>query len=201
VAGGECISRGIIVAAQPECYLALLHYPVLNKHRQVVTTAVANLDIHDIARAARTYGIARYYIVTPIAAQRSLVETIIDHWRRGYGAEYNHSRREAFSGVCVREDFEQVCREIGEYAGKAPRVVATGAALEKGLISYGELRKLLAEGDTPWLLVFGTGWGLADGIVARADYSLAPVRGGSDGYNHLSVRSAVAVVLDRLFGC
>ncbi|HQK80165.1 MAG TPA: RNA methyltransferase [Syntrophales bacterium] len=51
------------------------------------------------------------------------------------------------------------------------------------------------------MLVFGTGWGLADSIVARADCSLPPVRGGSDGYNHLSVRSAVAVVLDRLFGC
>lgn len=189
------------MTARPECYLALLHHPVLNKNRQVVTTAVTNLDIHDIARAARTYGIARYYIVTPIPAQRSLVETIVDHWRRGYGAEYNHSRREAFARVEVREDLARVRGEIEERAGATPRVVVTGAALNKGLASYGELRKALAEGGPPWLLVFGTGWGLADSIVDQADFSLAPVRGGPDGYNHLSVRSAVAVVLDRLFGC
>ena len=53
--------------------------------------------------------------------------------------------------------------------------------------------------DLPTLLLFGTGWGLADSILDRVDHCLAPIRGGSD-YNHLSVRSAAAITLDRLFG-
>ncbi|HOF05581.1 MAG TPA: RNA methyltransferase [Syntrophales bacterium] len=187
------------VALKPVSYLALLHYPVLNKHRQIVTTAVANMDIHDIARAARTYDVGRYYIVTPVAAQRTLIQTVLDHWRQGYGAEYNGFRREAFSRVFVRETFEQVCLDIREQAGIPPLVVVTGAALDRNLISCEELRKLIAGAGRPCLLVFGTGWGLADSIISRADRCLAPVQGATD-YNHLSVRSAVAVVLDRLFG-
>jgi hypothetical protein len=35
--------------------------------------------------------------------------------------------------------------------------------------------------------------------MAEADYVLDPVLGNTD-YNHLSVRSAAAVILDRVFG-
>ena len=48
-------------------------------------------------------------------------------------------------------------------------------------------------------MVFGTGWGLAPEVMARADLRLAPVLGPTD-YNHLSVRAAAAVILDRLRG-
>jgi len=173
----------------------------MNKHGQVVTTAVANMDIHDIARAARTYGIARYYIVTPLAAQRDLVQTVLDHWRQGYGAAYNPSRREAFGRISVRETLEDVLREIAERSGSKPRTVVTGAALDRKLISCRDLRVMLAADERPILLIFGTGWGLAASVIARADCCLAPVRGAAGDYNHLSVRSAVAVVLDRLYGC
>ena len=50
--------------------VALLHYPVYDKNRQVVATAVTNLDLHDIARAAKTFGLFRYYVVTPVPEQR-----------------------------------------------------------------------------------------------------------------------------------
>ena len=56
--------------------IALVHYPVYDKNRQVVATAVTNLDLHDIARAARTYGLFRYYVVTPVSEQRELAERI-----------------------------------------------------------------------------------------------------------------------------
>jgi hypothetical protein len=39
-------------APKAAVYLALLHYPVYDKNHQVVTTAVTNMDIHDIARRA-----------------------------------------------------------------------------------------------------------------------------------------------------
>jgi hypothetical protein len=75
--------------------IALLHNPVYDKHRRVVTTAVTNLDLHDIARAARTFGLCRYYVVTPIPLQHALAERIRLHWIEGWGAGYNASRKEA----------------------------------------------------------------------------------------------------------
>ena len=52
------------------------------------------------------------------------------------------------------------------------------------------------------ILVFGTGWGISDVFYPEVHRILAPVYGpeGNGGYNHLSVRSAVAIILDRLFG-
>ncbi len=37
-----------------DLYVALLHHPVLDKNGLVVTTALTTMDIHDIARSART---------------------------------------------------------------------------------------------------------------------------------------------------
>ena len=164
-----------------------------------MTTAVANMDVHDISRVARTYGMQRFYIVTPIEVQRVLVQSILDHWQQGYGATYNPSRREAFEHVCVKETFAMVGNDIKALSGRRPRLVVTGASLNRSLTSFKKMKSILEKDDHPYLIVFGTGWGLADGIVDQADYCLEPVRGRSD-YNHLSVRSAAAVVLDRLFG-
>jgi hypothetical protein len=57
---------------------------------------------------------------------------------------------------------------------------------------------MLKDGNL-YLLIFGTAWGLPENFIAEADYILNPVIGNTD-YNHLSVRSAVAIILDRLFG-
>ena len=56
---------------------------------------------------------------------------------------------------------------------------------------------LLEEDDEPICLLFGTGYGLVDEIMAEADYTLEPIVGPTD-YNHLSVRSAASIILDRL---
>jgi hypothetical protein len=57
----------------------------------------------------------------------------------------------------------------------------------------------MADANRPSLILFGTGWGLAPAVLDQADAFLAPLRGASpDGYNHLSVRAACAIVLDRL---
>jgi hypothetical protein len=53
----------------------------------------------------------------------------------------------------------------------------------------------------PVLVLFGTGWGLPSPVVAAADLRLAPIRAAAEtGYNHLSVRAACAITLDRLLG-
>ena len=61
------------------------------------------------------------------------------------------------------------------------------------------LSKQIFEDDKPYLLLFGTGWGLTDEVMSMSDYILEPIRANSK-YNHLSVRAAVAIILDRLFG-
>jgi hypothetical protein len=180
-------------------YIALLHYPVCNKEGRVVTTSVTNMDIHDISRTARTYGVKRFYIVTPIVKQRELVEKILDHWRKGYGASYNPLRKEAFEIVDVKESLEAVMEDVSVREEGKTRVVVTRAGSGGMRLRFDEFRERLKGGNDSYLIVFGTGWGIAEEVVARADFLLESVR-GPGAYNHLPVRAAVAVVLDRLAG-
>ena len=46
-------------------------------------------------------------------------------------------------------------------------------------------------------MLFGTGWGLEKSILTEADYVLDPIEGVGE-YNHLPVRAAIAIILDRL---
>ncbi len=179
-------------------YLALLHHPVYDRARRIVTTSVVNMDIHDLSRCARTYDISRFFIVTPIPEQQLLVRKILDHWVEGYGAGFNPFRKEAFERTSVASDLDEAIRNIPG-SDKKICLVATGAALKGHLITYGELKKKIQSGREFYLILLGSGSGLADEIVERCDYLLEPIQGPGD-YNHLSVRSAAAIILDRLFG-
>src|SRR4029079_5707170 len=57
----EVVGREHSDARQATIYVALLHHPVYDKNHAIVTTAVTNMDIHDISRSGRTYGIAGFY--------------------------------------------------------------------------------------------------------------------------------------------
>ena len=189
-----------------DLYVVLLHYPVLNKTGDTIASAVTPLDLHDIARAARTYGVRRFFVVTPLTDQKELAQSVIDHWITGYGATYNPSRREALEIIELADTFESVKERVRAMGHGEPVVVVTSSKERKGGISHQHLRRTLdkrqdkgqAKGQ-PHLLVFGTAWGLAPDIIDSADLCLRPVRGTPD-YNHLSVRSAVTAVLDRLLG-
>ena len=85
-------------------YVALLHHPVYDRTGAMVTTAVTNLDLHDIARSSRTYGLAGYFVVTPLTSQQELARRIMEHWRTGHGAVYNPRRREALALLEVATD-------------------------------------------------------------------------------------------------
>jgi hypothetical protein len=178
-------------------YIALLHYPVYNKEGKVVTTAIANMDIHDIARLAKTYGLHGFYVVNPVSAQRTLAQEIIDHWRQGYGATYNKSRKDAFEIVSLKVSLDEVRAEIAELCGHTPKTIVTSANFNAGCLTFSSLRKMLESNDLPYLLIFGTGSGIADVVIQNADYRLETIRGDGD-YNHLAVRSAVAIILDRV---
>ncbi|MBW2368002.1 MAG: RNA methyltransferase [Deltaproteobacteria bacterium] len=183
---------------KPKVYVALVHHPVVNKQGDIIASAVTNLDLHDIARAVKTYGGRGYYVVTPLTDQQGLVQKIISHWTSGSGGMRHPKRRDALALVQVAPTLAAVEADISRIEGKAPNTVATSARQGAGRIGFGRLRNLLTEHD-PFLLVFGTAWGLAEPLIQAADYTLAPIATGT-GYNHLSVRSAVAIVLDRLLG-
>lgn len=183
----------------PAVHVALVHHPVRDRAGRIVTTAVTNLDIHDIARAGRTYGVKRYFLVSPIAAQRDLVERIVSHWKSGASAERIPERGQALSLVRVVTSIAEARAAIQQAEGEAPFVVATAArSLGRPTLAFAEARRRLGAGQgPPWLLLFGTGWGLADEVLQAADALLPPLLGPTD-YNHLSVRAAAAIVLDRL---
>jgi hypothetical protein len=179
--------------------LALVHYPVYNKHHEVVTSALTNLDQHDIARSSKTFGLDRFYIVTPSEEQRKLAERISGHWQQGWGAAYNPDRKQALDIVRVTPTLAAAAADFQNGFNKPVRIAVTGAASRSGSTALIAFRKLLQETDQPYLLLLGTGWGLTDECFSTADLILEPIAGNGI-YNHLSVRSAAAIMLDRLRG-
>ncbi len=175
---------------RPAVAVALVHHPVLDRRGDLVTTAVTNLDIHDIARTARTYGVTRFYVVTPVAEQVVLVERLLDHWQRGFGAAYNPDRREALGLVETAATVEESLARWEVAAGEPPVPVLTGAGRSDG-ISFARCRELSR--TRPLLIVLGTGWGLAPCLYrAGLDGTLSggggrgiqsPARSGGSG-NH-----------------
>ncbi|MBA2404520.1 MAG: RNA methyltransferase [Bdellovibrionales bacterium] len=181
------------------CYIGLVHGPIRSKDGQEITTSVTNLDIHDIARTARTFGFKRYFIITPIKNQQTMVKKILGFWEADSGLIYNPDRKNALAEAEVIDSIEMAIAEITRLEGKKPCVVVTGANFE----SYdGKEKELIAKirlDESPMFLLFGTGWGLTASVTEQADFRLEPIFGiANDGYNHLSVRSAVAIYCDRL---
>ncbi|NLL51748.1 MAG: RNA methyltransferase [Peptococcaceae bacterium] len=183
-----------------ELYIALIHAPVYNKNMEQIVTSITNLDIHDIARCSATYGVKAYYLVHPGPAQRDLARRIMSFWQEGFGAEYNPNRYEALAHVRLKSNLEDVLQELDqEQQGRKVYTVATDARLYPNTIEYKDLRRRLEETEDVFLLLFGTGWGIIKEEIEKADYILKPVYGYGE-YNHLSVRSAAAIILDRLRG-
>jgi len=176
--------------------VVLVHAPVINRRGETIGSAVTNLDLHDIARAGKTYGIETYWVVTPYEEQQALVQEIVHHWRDGYGAKKDTDRAQALSLIQVSGDVENVIDQTSQKYGRRPVILVTGASSAENLVGYQETRQLIATG-VPVLLFFGTAWGLAPQVIEMADGSLPPIRGRTS-FNHLSVRSAVSIILDRL---
>jgi hypothetical protein len=180
--------------------IALVHHPVLDAQGSIVTTAVTNLDVHDLARSARTYGCTDYFVAHPVAAQRELVGRILAHWKDGSSSKRIPARKEALSIVRVVESLDDALAALG---GRAAVEVWVTAARDVPAppLAFAEARARLASpSEKPVLLVFGTGWGLAAPVIAGADAALEPIRAPGGDYNHLSVRAAGAIALDRLRG-
>ncbi len=181
-------------------FLGLVHYPVYNKNLETVATSVTNLDIHDIARCATTYNLTKYYVIHPLPTQHKLVQEIIDYWQKGYGAQYNPDRKEALNRVELIDSIEAAKKKIQEQFRGPVYTVVTDARVYPRTIGYRALREIIErDEENNFLFLFGTGWGMIKEVMENADYVLEPIY-GKGTYNHLSVRSAVAIILDRIFG-
>jgi tRNA (guanine37-N1)-methyltransferase len=139
-------------------------------------------------------------VVTPIASQREKCEGIAAVWR-DEGKDY---RLAALARIRPVASIDDAVAAVRDEHGIDPLVVATtaqperfpGVARRSPAQLVGELHRAPTQ---PALLLFGTGWGLVDSMIPQASRVLAPIS-GRPAWNHLSVRSAVAILLDRMFG-
>lgn len=183
-------------AGKKKIYVALLHYPMKDKEKENVATSITNMDLHDISRSCTTYDVKNYYVVTPLEAQREIASRVIKHWLEGYGATYNVNRKQAFGGTLLMEGLLDVVADIEKKEGERPVVVATTARDSRANIGFQEASELSEE--KPILIIFGTGWGFTEDVFKMSDRVLKPIEGAGN-FNHLSVRSAVAIILDRIY--
>ncbi len=178
--------------------IALMHYLIKKRDGEVGFTSITNLDIHDIARLSRTFGIGKYYVVSPVESQQKHALDVVEHWTKGYGSTYNSFRKEAMELVSVIDTLDSVIEDVKDRFGKNPLIIGTAAQnISNKTIDYSTLCDKMLSADCPIVLVFGTGWGLHEEAVNKCDYFLEPIEGTGE-YNHLSVRSAVTIIVDRL---
>ncbi|MXZ12453.1 MAG: tRNA (guanosine(37)-N1)-methyltransferase TrmD [Candidatus Dadabacteria bacterium] len=187
-------------AAGFKVYIALVHHPVYNSRLEVVSTAFKSIDAHDISRDATTYGVRKFYLINPVEEQRRLAGRLVDHWIEGEGKNFNETKSKAFGIISVISTIEEAVGQIEEIEGEKPKIVATDARFSDDMTGYRTLREKIFENEEPFLILFGTGSGLTLETIKAADYVLRPISGYSE-FNHLSVRSAAAIVLDRLLSC
>lgn len=173
----------------------LIHHPILDRERAIVTGAITNLDIHDISRSAHTYGLTNFYIAHPIAAQRELALRVREHWLTGSGSRRIPDRVPPMRALKVVASLDEALAD----SGPDTELWVTSAQASRKCLSHADARARLQGDGPPVMIAFGTGWGLADEILDRASWLLDPIRSPrEDGFNHLSVRAAAAIIFDRL---
>lgn len=180
--------------------LALVHHPVLDRQGSIITTAITNLDLHDMARSARAYGLSDMFVVHPVKAQRELAERVQEHWLHGSGRRRIPDRAPPMELLRVVPSLDAAYDALG---GRSAVDVWTTSA-KSGVTpptSYDEARRLVWCDGPAVVLLFGTGWGLPRVLIDEAQVRLEPIRAAHEtGFNHLSVRAACAITLDRLVG-
>lgn len=176
--------------------ISLVHYPIVDKHGELQASSITTFDIHDLSRSGKTYGIDRLYLVHPSPLQRGVAERILGYWNVGGGRNYNACRSEALENTETLATLEQAIEAMTQRAGRKPILVATSAKPGIDRITFEQCKTMLNE---PVMLILGTGWGLAPEVFTICDYILEPINGPTP-FNHLSVRAAGAIILDRLLG-
>jgi hypothetical protein len=179
--------------------VVLLHENMENKEGRLVTTSLTLIDIHDLARSCATYGVDRLFIAHPSDALRKLARSLHAHWDSGFGASYNPNRKEALESVNIVTNLDEAIHMIDLQDSKLPILVATSAKQGEGRTKFSDFKVQLDKSSDNFLLMLGTGWGMSPILLNRANIFLEPIEGPTP-YNHLSVRSALAIMLDRILG-
>lgn len=174
---------------------ALLHYPVRLGKGVSGASSLTNLDIHDIARISRSYGMGPFYALTPLKDQLELLSSLLAHWERKGG-----DRSAALHLVRPVSEFGEIRKMIERDTGREPLCVLTSARWPgKGApppLAPAEIRNIAR--DRPVLLCLGTARGLDEDALDFEYARLRPLRFLSD--NHLPVRAAAAIIADRILG-
>lgn len=172
--------------------VALVHHPVINRNGEEIASVIDEFDVFDGGRLALTYGIPTLYVVNPVPAQREKAERIIAH-AKSEERDAARGRMDALTWCATLDDaIADASRTT------APFIVATSAVAREPSVSFGGVRDRLGGGEDV-LLIIGKAWGLAPSVLARCDAQLQPIDAGT-GFNHLSVRAAMAILIDRLKG-
>ena len=129
---------------------------------------------------------------------RYIAQRMISYWNAGIGNFSIPNRGEALEVVEVVIDLNEVLASIEKKEGQRALVVATSARAQDAQLTFTELARRIHEDPQPVLVIFGTAYGLSRRILDLCDHTLPPIRAGR--WNHLSVRSAVAITLERLVG-
>ncbi len=174
-------------------FIVLLHHPV-ERNGRTITSSIKNIDLHDIARISATYDLGGFFVVQPDKSQQKIAKTLLSHWTKGAGKEYNSDRAEAFNKLKIYDSLEQIKNEFLEKFKEEPILVATTA---KKIANSKPLDFLKKKRKNKILLLFGTAGGISLDLLNKVDVVLEPL-GGDFAYNHLSVRTAVAIFIDRL---
>ncbi len=181
--------------------VGLVHHPVLDAKGETSTSTLTTMDVHDLSRSARTYGCDALYLVHPVQAQRDLAHRIVDHWTHGSSAKRIPDRKEALAIVKVVATIDEARAAMTEPEGEPVEVWVTAArSLSGKSLSWPAARARLRAPGPRVLTLFGTSWGLAREVIDRADALLEPIQARDGDWNHLSVRAACAITLDRLLG-
>lgn len=178
-------------------YIALVHFPVYNTKKKIVNTALTCISIHDIARVAKTYDIKKFFVINPLTSQQALLKRILTYWKEGEGLTFNDNRALALGIVEGVNSLLDAFQYIQDDSDKPIKIISTSAKQFGFSMSFSELSEKIQLGEEDFLILFGTGWGLTEEILLESDYLLEPIDFGTD-FNHLSVRSAIAIILDRL---
>ncbi len=183
--------------------LALVHYPCLNKAGELYSTSIFNVDVHDIARVARTYDFDQYALVHPVEAQRDMAQSIANFWASEKSKKRNPDRASAISLIQVIDSLESLVGQLEDEYSAPVLTIATSAIANPKNTAWSDWRTTMnskiENGDSEThLYIFGTGHGLAPSVTETSAIFLEPILGATN-YNHLSVRAAVAIACDRLF--
>lgn len=175
-------------------HLVLRHDSVLGRGGKIIDANVTQIDLHDFCRLSTTYGLGGFHCVTEMEAQHRICSEILDYWHEGPGKTYNPDRVSALGLLKLHRSFHELETQM---EGENPLWIGTSANESDKKIDFSELSDIIERSGRSAVIQFGTSWGLSPEQMSRCDWVLPPID-GHNGYNHLSVRCAAAIIVDRL---